>query len=240
MKVTVVILSYGYAEYLADALDSVLAQAAPEDGYDVLVVHRGSGDGSEAILERYALADSRITVLEQTGTGIGQAANQGIAAARGEYVLRLDADDLLLPDALRTLADALDAAPSASFAYGDYYYLMPTGEKLRKGLPAFDAEELCERGDFLAGGTLFRKSLFDEVGGLDETLPTLDNYDLILRLMEAGVVGVHVEMPIFCYRIHGASMSDETELVRTTGEQIAASHGRAYTTNENHPRMVPR
>lgn len=239
MEATIVIASYGYARWVGEALDSVLSQDAPEDGFEVVVVHRPSGDGSEEVLARRA-DDPRVRVLTQTGVGLAQAANQGVAAAAGRYLMRLDADDRLLPGALAAECEALGADPEVDFVYGDYDYLIePEGRTVRKTLPPFDADELASRGEFLSGGTMYRRSVFDRVGSYDESLPTLESYEFLLRMLSAGLVGLHLDRPVFEYRIHGGSMSDETELARSTAEAIAARYGRVYERNVNHPREMP-
>lgn len=239
MKATVVIASYGYARWVAEALDSVLSQDAPEGGFDVVVVHRPSGDGSEEVLAGYA-DDPRVRILRQSGTGLAQAANQGVEASAAEYVMRLDADDRLLPGALTGECAALDADAAVDFVYGDYECLVePGAHTVRKRLPPFDPAELASRGDFLSGGTMYRRSVFHRVGPYDESLPTLESYEFLLRMLDAGLVGLHLDRPLFQYRIHGGSMSDETDLVRATAEAIAARHGRAYERNVNHPRVIP-
>ncbi|TLM78029.1 MAG: glycosyltransferase [Actinobacteria bacterium] len=239
MKATVVMCSYGYARWIAEAVDSVLDQDPPAGGFELVIVHRPSGDGTEEVLARYA-GDQRVRVLAQSGTGLPQAANQGLAAAAGDYVMRLDADDVLLPGTLHAECGALDAHPGIGFVYGDAVYLFEdTGRRARKPLPPYDPDELASRGEFLTGATTWRRDVLESLGGFDESLPTLEGYDLSLRMLDAGVMGIHLDMPAFEYRIHGASMSDETELVRTTAEAIAARHGRVYERNANHPREYP-
>lgn len=239
MKVTVVMASYGYPQWVGEALASVVSQDSPKGGFEVVVVHRPSGDRSEEVLAMFAGA-GRIRVLTQTGTGLSQAVNQGIAAAEGEYVMRLDADDVLLPGVLSAESDALDGRPDVGFVYGDAVYLFDEeGRRARKPLPAFDPAELAERGEFLTGATMWRREVLDRVGPFDESLPTLEGYDYLLRMLDAGITGLHLDAPTFEYRIHGDSMSDQTELVRTTAEAIAARHGRTYVRNANHPRELP-
>lgn len=233
MKVSVIITSYNYGQYLKGALDSALAQTYPD--FEVLVVYRPSGDKTEEILAGY---DGRIKVVKQEGKGLANASNLGIKKAQGEYLIRLDADDLFYPGILAKEAAVLDKEP-VDFVYPDYNYLMEeTGEKIRKTLPPFDRDELLGRGDFLSGGTMFRRSLFDRVGLYDESLPTLESYELILRLMKNKIVGRHLAEPLFEYRVHGASMSDNTELVEATGRRIAAKYGLEYKTGPSHPRKI--
>ncbi|OGC11370.1 hypothetical protein A3K48_02500 [candidate division WOR-1 bacterium RIFOXYA12_FULL_52_29] len=233
MKVSVIITSYNYGQYLKGALDSALAQDYPD--FEILVVYRPSGDSTEQVLAGYR---DKIKIIKQTGQGLANASNIGIKKAGGEYVIRLDADDIFYPGILAKEAAVLDKEP-VDFVYPDYNYLIEeTGETVRKTLPAFDRDELLGRGDFLSGGTMFRRSLFDRVGLYDENLPTLESYELILRLMKNKIVGRHLAGPLFEYRVHGASMSDNTKLIEATGCQIAAKYGLEYKTGPSHPRKI--
>ncbi|MBI5698820.1 glycosyltransferase [Candidatus Saganbacteria bacterium] len=234
MKVSVIIASYNYGNYLKGALDSALMQNYPN--FEVVVVYRPSGDGTEQVLAGY---QGRIKVIKQAGQGLANASNLGIKNSDGDYVIRLDADDSFYPDILAEEARVLAEEPAVDFVYPDYVYnIERTGERVRKTLPAFDREELHGRGDFLSGGTMFRRSLFDKVGLYDEKLPTLESYEFILRLMKQGILGRHLSAPLFEYRIHEKSMSDNKELVAATGRQIAAKYGLEYIIGANHPRVI--
>ncbi|MBQ7247812.1 MAG: glycosyltransferase [Lachnospiraceae bacterium] len=111
IKVSVVIPVYNVERYLGECLDSVLTQSL--DAIEVVCVDDGSSDSSAQILRDYAGRDPRVVNIFQENSGQSAARNAGTAAARGEYVLYLDSDDLLLPGALaqlceKALADDLD------------------------------------------------------------------------------------------------------------------------------------
>ncbi|HET7736631.1 MAG TPA: CDP-glycerol glycerophosphotransferase family protein [Nocardioidaceae bacterium] len=99
--VSVIVPVYNVEKYLAECLDSIAAQSF--DDYEVVVVDDGSPDGSRAIAERYAAADSRVRVVRRENGGLGAARNTGIRHARGEFLTFLDSDDVLPPHALRAL-----------------------------------------------------------------------------------------------------------------------------------------
>lgn len=107
--VTILINNYNYEPYLADAIDSALAQRY--DPVEVLVVDDGSTDGSRAMLQQYG--DRIRTVLKSNG-GQASAFNAGIAAARGLYVLLLDADDRLKPEVAAQVVAAFTRSPTAA------------------------------------------------------------------------------------------------------------------------------
>ncbi len=95
MTVSIIINNYNYASYVGQAIDSALAQSWRD--CEVIVVDDGSSDGSWPLIERYR---DRARVLRQENGGQGAAYNAGWRMARGEFVLFLDADDLLDPGAI--------------------------------------------------------------------------------------------------------------------------------------------
>ena len=116
VKVSVVVPVYNVEAYLAECLDSVLAQAMPD--FEVICVNDGSTDGSPAILAAYAAKDARVRVLDCPNAGPSRARNLGLAQARGEYVLCVDADDGLAPNALKALCAAAARAQADVTVFG--------------------------------------------------------------------------------------------------------------------------
>lgn len=116
MRIAVIIPAYNAAPFIADAICSVFAQTHRD--VRLLVVDDGSTDATESVAS--AFADPRLTLLRQPNAGVAAARNRGMAAADGEALLFLDADDWLAPTALATLAATLDAVPEAVAAVGAY------------------------------------------------------------------------------------------------------------------------
>lgn len=107
VKVSVVVPVYNTAPYLRQCLDSLIGQTLQD--IEVICVDDGSTDDSPAILEEYAAADSRIRVLSQPNSHAGVARNNGMAVARGAYVVFCDSDDYMAPDALELMARQCEA-----------------------------------------------------------------------------------------------------------------------------------
>lgn len=101
VKVSVIVSVYNVKKYLAQCLDSILAQTLKE--IEVLCVDDGSTDGSGEILDQYTLQDERVKVLHRENRGYGSAMNAGLDAATGEYVGVVESDDCILPEMYRTL-----------------------------------------------------------------------------------------------------------------------------------------
>ncbi len=107
-KVTVLLPVYNGARFLRQAIDSVLSQTWKD--FELLVVNDGSTDGTAAILESYS--DPRIRILSNVqNIGLTLSLNKGLQSARGEYIARIDADDIALPIRLEKQVSYLDQHP---------------------------------------------------------------------------------------------------------------------------------
>src|SRR4051812_38318159 len=95
-QVSVLMPVYNAGRYLAEAVDSVLTQSFRD--FEFVIVDDGSTDGSAAMLDDYARQDSRVKLVRRPNTGIVGALNDGLRECRGEFVARMDADDVSLPE----------------------------------------------------------------------------------------------------------------------------------------------
>ena len=102
---SIIVPVYNTATYLPACLDSILSQGFTD--FEVLLVDDGSSDGSGAICDKYAEADSRVRVFHQENGGVSSARNLGLSQAKGEWIYFVDSDDEMLPDGLQTLVDCI-------------------------------------------------------------------------------------------------------------------------------------
>ncbi len=169
-RISVVVPFYNNADQLGDCLASIAAQSMAE--LEVIMVDDGSTDGSADIAAAQAEADSRFTLLRKPNGGPGSARNHGTAAATGEFLAFVDADDLLPADAYSTLLGVLETSGS-DFACGGVLRLTPAGfaasglhdqaiRARRLGTHISRAPELCY--DISVWNKLFRKSFWDASG----------------------------------------------------------------------------
>jgi GT2 family glycosyltransferase len=137
--------AYDVAPYIGTALDSVLAQGFRD--WEMVVVDDGSRDGTGAVVA--ARRDPRIQLIRQENAGVSSARSRAMAAARGEAILFLDADDWLAPDALERLSVALEAEAGAVGAYGAFAFMAESAEPgdppLRLKPGPFPAGDILER-----------------------------------------------------------------------------------------------
>ena len=207
--VSVVIPAHNYGRYLAGAVESALGQTyAP---LEVIVVDDGSTDDTAEVLGRFA---GRIRVLRLDGRGVAIARNAGLFAAEGEYVLFLDADDLLLPEAVAHLAGHLQARPEVDAAYGLWYQC---DTRLQKAFivrsPIRDGQVLPRLflGNIVAtpSAMLLRRQTLIAAGGFDRGLTFTADWEMWLRLARRGHKFGAVPRPVAVYRIHARSMSGD-------------------------------
>jgi glycosyltransferase involved in cell wall biosynthesis len=236
IQTSIIITAYNYERYVQECIASCVAQEPPHGGYEVLLVDDGSSDNTLAIAKR---AEPAIRVIAKANGGVEQASNVGLREARGEFMVRVDADDRLNPAYLRTMVPVL-AGSNAAFAYAEYETIDADSQQLEHvALPDFDPVEIRERGDFLATGTLYRKAALTQVGLYNEGVTNcgLENYELILRLLAADQRGQCVHANLFGYRRHGANMTaTRKESIIAYGAQLAREFGLdSYRTNQFHP-----
>ncbi len=193
-QVSAIIPTYNYGRFVVEAVESALAQTWSP--LEVVVVDDGSTDDTAERLRPYR---ERIRYLHQQNRGLSGARNAGIRAARGEYVALLDSDDTWKPEKI---------AAQMSLVGAQGYQAVVCRTTWPKGA----AEELGFEECFFSGPgfgstALMRKSLFDEVGEFDETLRSVEDRDMMLRLTRGGrkigvLIGDYVTL-----RDHPANMS---------------------------------
>ena len=199
---TVVIPCFNQGEFVLAAVASV--EQSEGVAFELIVVNDGSGDRfTIEILERLRALGYR--VLDQPNRGVAAARNAAIRAARGRYVLPLDADNRIHSCYLRRAAETLDAASDVGVVYGDADL---SGE--RNGLwrmPEFDLDEMATGNRIDACGA-FRRALWEQCGGYDEDAALgWEDWDFWLSAAEQGWRFVHLPEVMFEYRTHSASMS---------------------------------
>ncbi|MEJ2216106.1 MAG: glycosyltransferase [Gemmatimonadota bacterium] len=210
--VSVIVPAYQQRRWVAEALDSVLAQTYPR--IEVIVVDDGSTDGTgDLVRDRFGDA---VRVVRQANQGLAAARNAGLALARGELIQFLDADDRLAPDKIALQVQALAGHPEYDVAYCDYAFFPDTPPRARRGVPTPPAEgsgELLERlleGNFIAShAALLRRTALRDVGGFDPALRGAEDYDLWLRLAVSGCRFLHTPGAHALYRSRPDSLSSD-------------------------------
>ncbi len=196
--VSVVVPNYNYGHHIEAALSSVLQQTY--QGFEIVIVDDGSTDSSVSIIQSFidAHPDFKMKLIAQENSGLpSQSRNVGITHTSGQYILPLDADDLLAPQMIEFCVDELERAPDLSFVYTDQINLKPDGATEVWGHPEYSLEALKEN-NIACYCSMYRKSAWSKVGGYQRV--GYEDWDFWLSFAEKGFVGKRIPYPLFVYR----------------------------------------
>lgn len=205
MKISLVTISFNQAQYLEQALRSVLEQGYRDLEY--IVVDPGSTDGSRDIIERYR---DRIThVIYEPDNGPSDGLNKGFARATGEVLGYLNSDDLLLPGALAGAAAAFGAHPHADLVYGHGYVIGPDGTMLARCRSDRFSLRRSAYGNaiIMQQAAFWRREAFAAVGGFNSVNRLSWDGEFWIDLALAGKRLERVEAYWACFRTHNASIT---------------------------------
>lgn len=200
-KISCIIPVYNAEAYLAQSIDSALAQSRPPD--EIILVDDGSTDGSAEIAKRYGDA---VTYAYQANGGPASARNRGLDMARGALIAFLDADDWWLPEALeRHLAHfAANASLQVSLAHVEHVWEAGTEEL---------SEHYRRRGigddmpGYLLQASVIRREVFDAVGRFDCSFVFLDDVDWFSRARHCGITTDMLLEALVFRRMHGENIT---------------------------------
>jgi glycosyltransferase involved in cell wall biosynthesis len=243
--VSVVIPCYRYGHFLVGCVRSVLDQDGVD--VDVLIIDDASPDDSADVARRIAAEDSRVrVVVHETNQRHIATYNEGLAAATGEYVLLLSADDLIAPRALANATALMDAHPDVGLVYGftrSFATTPPPARTTPRSWSIWPGQEwielLCTRvsNPIYTPEAVMRTKTMHELVGYDARLPHAADFLMWMRAAARGSVGRVNGVDLAYYRFHGenmhmaqygGSLRDLTErglafdvLFETDGERIA-------------------
>ena len=229
IKVSIVIPCYNYGKYLQEAVDSVINQKFLD--FEIIVVNDGSTDNTREIAEKLKnkFSTYRIRVLNQENSGHPAIArNKGIAIAKGEYILPLDADDKIAMTMIESCVTVLNNNPDVDFVYTD-----------RKDFGIIDQIVQAREYDFsvlkyqnhISYCAMFRKRIWENVGGYRVT--GFEDWDFWIAVGALGHKGYYLPKPLFRYRRHDAGKyQNDLQHEDCYRAQIVLNNPSVYTQNE--------
>lgn len=215
-RVSVIIPTHNRASLVCQAIDSVLAQTYKD--FEIIVVDDGSIDNTRDVLSGYS---DRITYIYQEQAGAGAARNAGIRASRKcELLAFLDSDDLWSPTKLACQVTLLDKQPDVNVVYVSVLRIDPEGTQV------WDEYQATRQGEIfmdllLWGGfshhfmcvqlsaVMMRSQVIDKVGLFDDTLPTFEDVDFMIRVAKAGNRFGCIQSPLCSWRVTPNSLGSD-------------------------------
>lgn len=195
--VSVIIPCYNQAQYLPKSVESVLAQTFRD--FEIIIVDDGSPDNTVQVAEELIAkhTDARIRLIRKANGGIASARNFGISASKGHYLLPLDADDQLMPNFLEKALEQMSLNDGIAIAFTDIQHFGARTDVYRSGPYSLDVELVDNR---IPSCSLFKKEMFEALGGYDESFRSYEDWDFWIRALAAGWKASHIPEPLFCYR----------------------------------------
>jgi len=228
--VSVVMPVYNAEPYLKEAIDSILEQTY--ENFELLAINDGSKDNSGKIIDNYAKNDPRVKAVHQENTGIVTVLNRGIEMAKGEFIARMDSDDVSFPRRFEQQLAVFAKDPNVVLVAGGFEVIDEDGEFLyREVLPAHDRDlkrRMLLRNPLAHGSVMFRKSVIDAVGPYTDEFGPTEDFELWSRIGTAGKF-VALEATIFRWRVNSAGITSNNNqlqlkiMKRHTGELWKAS-----------------
>ena len=220
--VSLLIPAHNRADFVAAAVGSVIRQTHRD--FELLVWDDGSSDATAAVAERASAHDPRVRVVRAPHAGVCAAINAAARQLTGKYFGWVDSDDAIAPTALEETVAFLDANPGVGMVYTDYLTMDEAGRVgglgSRTKIPYAKDRLLI---DFMTFHfRLMRRDVFDCAGGVDESIPGAEDYDLCLRLSEQTEIR-KLARPLYFYRVHEKSISTEKRLWQIMQSKEAVS-----------------
>ena len=198
--VSVVVPVRNGERFLGEALDSVLTQGY--EPLELIVVDDGSTDGSSDIARAYGAH-----VIQEESDGLAAARNAGLAAAQGELIAFIDADDVWLPGKLEQQVQYLLDRPDVGFVYTSWTILLEPGARVP---PQFADDWRRPRAGYLPSALVVRRDVLDQVGLFDPTYKIGEDAEWLARANDAGIRHAVLPDVLVRYRIHHANLIHDT------------------------------
>jgi len=211
--ISIYITSHNYEKFIKSAIDSALSQTY--ENIEIIIFDDNSSDGSPKIIERYCDFENIQCIFSKEKNGLRKASNECIKVSKGDYVMRLDADDLLNENCIQIMVNNLEKSEvKPKFIFSNYFYINDEDDVLGAELihrvkGSYKAVSLPPHG----ACCLVKKTIFDRYGLYDESIERQDGHELWITIVKNDVPFIHLELPLWYYRKHGDSLSSDNNLV---------------------------
>jgi glycosyltransferase involved in cell wall biosynthesis len=207
-KVSVVMSVFNGQEFLPDAVKSVLAQTFRD--FEFLIIDDGSTDGTPEILNSFEKQDKRVRIIRHANKGRAESLNVGIGLTNGEYIARMDADDIAFPYRLEEQIVFMEKHPGVGLLSGAYERVASDGRILDTVRPPLRDDEIrlmmLRTSAMCHPAVMMKRDIVMLSGGYRKALLDADDYDLWLRMSERTQLA-NLPQTILRYRVHSKQAS---------------------------------
>ena len=202
---SVVLSTYNDEKYIAESINSILDQTYPY--FEFIIVNDGSTDGTLNIIKSFE--DSRIILIDKPNTGLIDSLNIGVRAAKYDWIARMDGDDIAkrnrLEEQIKLIKnDVMIISSQCSIIDGKGHYIGKT--RFLTSKIGVELSKILEFPLIVHPVAMYRKAVFEKVGGYDKNMYVAEDYDLWCKMLSYGKVIISSEY-LLCLRKHGNNIS---------------------------------
>ncbi|MGQ4649262.1 glycosyltransferase [Lyngbya aestuarii] len=211
--VSVIIPAYNAAQFLAEAIESVISQTFTD--WELLVIDDGSTDSTASLVQRYSQQDYRVRLFSQVNQGVSYTRNLGVEMTQGKFIAFLDADDRWLPDKLAVQIKFLNERSDVGISFGRVKFISYdgnfTGQFSTGRLTEIKPEYLLyENPTTTTSNWVVRREVFQCCGGLDQSMSYSEDVDWLFRVMLKKQWQIEgIDQILMCYRTNSTGLSSE-------------------------------
>ncbi len=224
-KITVYVPSHNYGQYVEAAIESVLRQTYED--WELILINDGSSDKTSEIFQNYQ-GHPKIRLFETDSIGLPSVCNLAVQEAKGEYIIRLDGDDLFDDNILLLLSHHLDKHPEVALVFPDYYLVDKSGEIFlhSRRRQIFEQNHML---DMPPNGacTMIRRQVILELEGYRTDLGAQDGFDIWTRIIKKHKCA-NVNLPLFYYRRHNLNLTTNHQRIFYARQQIKKDVAAGY------------
>lgn len=237
--VSVILPAYNAEKYISQAIESVLIQNYRH--FELVIINDGSTDRTEEIIESYK--DEHIRYFKQSNRGLAATHNEGIRQARGEFLIKVDADDFIAVDFIGRHLNEFYNHRDADLVYCDDYLVEEDSKPIRiVERPEYSDRRILIRDLFRAGfpvvpfRTCIRRHVFEKIGLFNESLRIGEDYDIMKRFVKAGLKAQHLRAALYYRRMTSESLSRQYSINKARVHfKIVKSYAETFSHDELFP-----
>ena len=215
--ISVYITNFNYGKFIREAIESVLKQTYKN--FELIIIDDGSSDNSKEIIKEYIL-NKKVRVIFQSNKGLNASNNVAIRASKGNFILRLDADDYLDKNALLVLYNDIKRSKKIALTFSDYFTVDTEGKILKLShRHDFSKKNLLLDQPAHGACSLIRKQALIQVGGYSEEISCQDGWDVWLKIINLYNVS-NINLPLFFYRKHGKNLTNNSQKLFNARKKI--------------------